>query len=442
MLPLPAGGADEKEAIVMRIQDIYDGIFQAVCSMPVIDTHEHLPWDEAQHWSGEGDVLTEYLSHYLSSDLISAGLSQQAFQKVVDPSGDLMERWLLAEPYWEVCRYTGYGRSLDLAVKGIYGIDGIRRDTIEELNRRFLQHKKPGHMHWVLQELCGIEQSLLDVERKLPGESSALRRIWRPTKYIRPPFREECDLPIRIQEKYGIRLAGLEDWLQAMELELDEIRAAHGVNLLKIGMAYERPLRFEKVSLPVARTEFSRAMERYRRGEELWFTRELQDFVMHALLGLANERGMTLQFHTGLLEGNGNVLANSSPALLNNLFLDYPDVRFDLFHIGYPYQGEACALAKMFPNVTVDMCWAHIISPSACVAALHDFLDAIPYNKISAFGGDYLFPDGVYGHLLLSRQNVSRVLAEKAAAGVFSTDRALDIARAMYYENPKRIFQL
>ena len=88
------------------------------------------------------------------------------------------------------------------------------------------------------------------------------------------------------------------------------------------------------------------------------------------------------------------------------------------------------------------MCWAHIISPSASVAALSDFLDAVPYNKISAFGGDYIFADGIYGHLELSFQNVSEALAGKVERGVFTEEKAIDIAKALYYYNPKRIFKL
>ena len=84
-----------------------------------------------------------------------------------------------------------------------------------------------------------------------------------------------------------------------------------------------------------------------------------------------------------------------------------------------------------------------MISPSASVAALHDFLDAIPYNnKISAFGGDYMFVDGVYGHLEIARRNVARVLAEKVESGVFDEVKALEIALALFYGNPKRIFKL
>lgn len=163
---------------------------------------------------------------------------------------------------------------------------------------------------------------------------------------------------------------------------------------------------------------------------------------MHHVLRVANEKHLIFQIHTGLQEGNGNTISNSNPALLNNLFLDYPNATFDLFHIGYPYQGVTCALAKNFPNVFIDMCWTHIISPSAAVTALGDFLDAVPYNKISGFGGDYLFVDGVYGHLYLARRNISKALTLKVADGVFSVDTAIKIAHHLLYDNARRIFRL
>jgi len=88
------------------------------------------------------------------------------------------------------------------------------------------------------------------------------------------------------------------------------------------------------------------------------------------------------------------------------------------------------------------MCWAHIISPAASRSALADFLDALPYTKISAFGGDYMFVDGVWGHLSLARENVARVLAEKVREGVFTREKALQIGLALFHDNPARIFRL
>jgi uncharacterized protein len=149
-----------------------------------------------------------------------------------------------------------------------------------------------------------------------------------------------------------------------------------------------------------------------------------------------------VQVHTGLQESSGNLIYHSDPALLSNLFLEYPDVKFDIFHIGYPYQHVLSALAKMFPNVYVDMCWAHIISPVACVNALVEWLDAVPVNKISAFGGDYCFVDGIYGHQALARMNVSKALAIKVRDGVFGADRAKRIAEMLFVDNPTALFGL
>jgi predicted TIM-barrel fold metal-dependent hydrolase len=128
--------------------------------------------------------------------------------------------------------------------------------------------------------------------------------------------------------------------------------------------------------------------------------------------------------------------------LLSNLFVQYPDVTFDLFHIGYPYEHVLSALAKNYRNVYIDMCWAHIISPQAAVSAMVEWIDSVPVSKISAFGADYSFVDAVYGHQQLARQNVSRALAAKVDQGLFDVDKACQIARLWFYDNPMRIFQL
>jgi len=117
----------------------------------------------------------------------------------------------------------------------------------------------------------------------------------------------------------------------------------------------------------------------------------------------ANKLGSIVQVHPGLFEGSENIIQNGDPSLMSNLFYEYPDVTFDIFHMGYPFQQTLSAIAKMFPNVYIDMCWAHIISPVASVNALSEWPETIPYTKICAFGGDFCFIDGVYGHQKIAR---------------------------------------
>jgi uncharacterized protein len=427
------------------MSDLARGILGELRAMPVIDTHEHLPYsDEVRERNT--DVLKEYLGHYISSDLVSAGLKPAELERARDNTRPLMERWRLVEPFWEACRYTGYGRALDIAAQGIYGLDGVRGETIQALDAAFRAALAPGHYRRVLKELCGIRVSILDgFFGGMACDREFFRRVWQPHYSIPQPGAGAMITATEHERGFAVR--SLDDWMRAFVEDLDDA-FAQGAVALKSTTAYSRTLRFETVPYATARSAFAAVLSAWEsRGRKpddalLSFPVEVQDFMMHYMLQKANERHLALQVHTGLQEGNGNTISNSDPSLMANLFLAYPDVRFDLFHISYPYQGVAATLGKNFPNVTVDMCWAHIISPSASRIALSDFLDAIPCTKISAFGGDYVLVDGVYGHLALAREDVARVLAEKVEEGVFGREKALNVGRALFYDNPKRIFRL
>ena len=307
-------------------------LFDEICRIPVIDTHEHLPWDENDRINSKNDVLGEYLLHYVKSDVISAGLKLEDYQKVIDANINIVERWKIVEPFWEYSRHTGYGRALDIAVKGIYGINGVHKHTIEELNSAFLANKIPGHYQKVLKDLCNIEISL-NVVWTAPAEAESpfFKFIWQPLDYIQPPGIEGNEFLPRIEQKHGIKIKSLENWLEALEADLDYILERHKVHVLKSGIAYSRTLRFEKVEYARAKALFLEAFNAWDKGHRevpLVFPHELQDFMMHSVLRLANKRNLTHQFHTGILAGNGNTLSNSDPSLLNNPFFGIPKCGF------------------------------------------------------------------------------------------------------------------
>lgn len=417
----------------------FDAILEYIDGLHIIDTHEHLPRSE-DHRPRDTDVLREYLTHYFNRDLMSAGLGKADHARVADCGIPLIERWKIVEPYWEASRLTGYGQCLDIAAKGLYGIDGIRADTIEALNEAFLESLQPGHFRSVLKDKSRIRISILD--NALDCDKDLFRSVYRLDMYVHPGAPAER---IAAEERTGIRVRCFDDWLEMCEADL-RYAVDHGVVALKSGLAYVRSLRYERVTRQQAEDQFNALL--HDKAADEWAggpiegTRELQDYMMHFVLRLAGRHGLTFQFHTGLQEGNGNVITNSDPLLMTNLFLEYPDVDFDIFHIGYPYQQDLAAIVKNFPNVFIDMCWAHIISPVACVNALDEWLEAVPCNKISAFGGDFCFVDGVYGHQRMARNNVAKTLARKAEAGLIDVDGAKQLAERLFILNPMRIFKL
>jgi uncharacterized protein len=406
--------------------------------LQIIDSHEHLPQESDR--PGDTDVLAEWLTHYFSCDLVSAGLSDAGLEQARDSREDLQRRWQLVEPYWDAARSTGYGRSLDLGARAIYGVDGVSGQTIGALDEAYQAARaEGGHYRRVLKEKSGIALSVVD--SNLDCDREFFASAFRLDHFIMPNHRAQ----IRDEGRaVGLQVHTLEDWEEALALHLDRIYE-RGAVVVKHGLAYQRSLYYEKVTRADAERDF-----------QLFFANEhapvwrpplkagkaLQNHMMHALLRLCDQRQLTMQVHTGIQEGNGNVITDSNPANLTNCFLEYENVTFDLFHMGYPYTREIGNLAKNFRNVNIDMCWGHIVSPEAARRALTEWLDAVPANKIIGFGGDYCFVDGVYGHQRLARDNVATALAAKVADGTMDLERARLIADWLLVDNPRRILRL
>ena len=210
-------------------------------------------------------------------------------------------------------------------------------------------------------------------------------------------------------------------------------------------IAYERDLLFREVDESYAARDFERVLKGgeklpggfHRRVERPF--RNLEDHMFHHLIKLADAHGYPVQVHTGLTAGP-NFIANTNPTNLTNLFFLYPRVKFDLFHMSYPYQGELATLAKLFPNVYADLCWAHIVAPGATRRTLSEFLETVPANKILGFGGDYRFAELSYAHARMARRNIAMVLAAKIEEGICSQTEALGLGRMLLCDNAAALF--
>jgi len=405
----------------MQQSEAYAHLMAIANQMPVIDTHEHLPLHA--HYLGEKpDVLADYLSHYITSDLLAAGMPKEALEKARDADTDLMERWALLEPWLEQVKNTSYYKSLRIAMQKIHGIDDMTGETIKALQGSFVKSvSAPDYKRRIMKDTCHIEKSITCVGDDPSGIDDFFARTFYPEGWCMPW--------ITVEQK------NLTEYCTAYKAYYQKWRES-GMVALKIAMAYDRTLAIADVPFEQAEALFSVYDNKAR------FPLPLQDYMLHYALSLANEDRFPVQNHTGIQEGMGNDIENSNPMLLKNLFRKYPDIPFDLFHIGYPYQSELITLAKYYPNVHIDMCWAHIISPHAARAFFREALDVLPYTKIFAFGGDYCFFDGVVGHLTLAKRNICEVLAEKVARGEYGKALAENILRAVFYGNAKRVFGL
>jgi predicted TIM-barrel fold metal-dependent hydrolase len=162
--------------------------------------------------------------------------------------------------------------------------------------------------------------------------------------------------------------------------------------------------------------------------------------MLHKVIQQAAEHHLPVQIHTGLQAGNSNHIAWTNPSHLSDLLDQYQQVRFDLFHGGYPYCSEFATLAKNLPNVHPDLCWLHIIAPGVAKRLLHELIETVPANKILGYGGDFFHVEGAYGHAQMARAVTAEVLAEKVEAGYLKEEEAAPLLHRILYQNGKELF--
>ncbi|MCW4048206.1 MAG: amidohydrolase family protein [Candidatus Bathyarchaeota archaeon] len=418
----------------------------------LIDTHEHLP-QEKDRVNRDVDVLSEFYLHYASSDLISAGMKEEDLHMIKEVSHPIEKRWKVLEPWWEKIRNTGYSRAIEIAARDLYGVDGINADSYKILSERMMEKNKEGLYRWVLKEKAGIDISILDSLTDAPVVDRELfAPVLRVGELVAPRDRNELEI---LAKSHGEVIHNFSDYVSLVRTRFDEL--AGKVVAIKIALAYRRPIFFDKWTFSEAEEAFNkmfkvRMFARYLIDPEgknskmvpetpgVEALQPMQDYLVHVAIQEAEKRGLPIQIHTGLHEGNENIVSNSNPELLVNLFMEYRDAKFDIFHGSWPYCGQLGALAKNFQNVYIDMCWMHIISPNKSRSQLHEWLDEVPVNKILGFGGDYLFVEGAYGHAVIARDNVARVLSRKVDEGDYSMEQAKKYASWILRENALKLF--
>ncbi|MDO8683937.1 MAG: amidohydrolase family protein [Armatimonadota bacterium] len=412
-----------------------DALREFIDRIPLTDTHEHIRSEK--DWLKKDTYLGHLFQHYASCDLVTSGMPPEDLASLHDTQLSPEEQWEKFEPYWLKAGNTSYCKAIDIAVRDLFDLPGLNRDTYQDLLRKMEESRKPGWYRKVLKDKANIEVCVLNT-----GEIDADRTLFAPVggfdNFVSATTRQGATA---LGANVDVNVYSMDDFLTALDKAFEKAVNA-GIVGVKSGLAYSRAIFYDNTTRHEAEILFNR-MLRYRGNGVSWEdAKPFQDFMMHQVIQRAAEYGLPMQFHTGIQEGNGNFLADTNPVLLNNLFFTYRNVKFDVFHAGFPYSRELGVLAKNFANVYPDMCWMHIIGAKSAREILDEWLDLVPANKILGFGGDYIFVEGVYGHAKIARDNVARVLADRVERGDQTMDEAKEIAERILRLNGRELFKL
>ena len=237
-------------------------------------------------------------------------------------------------------------------------------------------------------------------------------------------------------------LAGYEDFIRRTMVDNQKLR---GGVAIKFEAAYFRTLYFTDPPRATAEAIYNR----YHGGgvpsaEEY---RVFQDYVFRVLIDQAGKLHLPVHFHSAIGIGDYFSLRQGNVLNLENVLRDqrYKQVNFVLLHAGWPYYKEA-ALLTAVKNVYLDTSFqSELLYPSQLKEVLKQFItlfpdkmmfgsDAFPFSD--ALGSEEAFWIATY----TSRTALAAALAELVSEGVFTEEKALEIARLYLHDNAAKLY--
>jgi hypothetical protein len=408
---------------------------------PIVDCHDHTAEAGPKH----EDPITALFCGYFPSDIESAG--GDAARSALDPkSGSLQKRWRALAPAWERTKHTGYARVTRLVLKEFYGEDEISLASLKRIKDRipdFSDRKLFDRLLARARIAARLEDTWPDVRTVL---DKSLKMSPRGRLMIGLPGYHHLSRADQIQgnvSPLNRTVTSLGEYIEAMR-EIFKGFKAYGAVGFKDQSAYVRTLAYGNPTMAEAEEVFNWIMADQRRSAQ-WVDqiKPLSDYLFHAFMRMARDLDLPVQIHTGHMAGIRNDIAKTNAVLLSPLLELHRDVRFDLFHANWPYNGELIYLVKNYPNVSMDFCWANIIDPIYCQNLMKQALSAVPHGKVHGYGSDFGGnPDRVWAHARIARDNVAIALSDMVQMQYLSLDEAKEVARAWLFGNANAFFRL
>jgi hypothetical protein len=413
-------------------------IREFVLQEPLFDNHEHQGGFSGIENRRDEINYREFLG-YSGADLETAAAG---FGKGNRPDMESDEGFFEA---WAPVRTTGYGRATEMGCRAVLGLD-FTLENVPDLNEAmaaFLKDKDApavyeslfgtANVRWVANDCCWDSPTKLDV---FDGSNHPA--------FFGQALRYDMVLTVGNRNQVqgwepvlGCPLQRLGDLDRALDDYTQKARDRGKLIAMKSAMPYLRRLDFENSSFADAERAFESLMQ--GRSADL---KPLHDYLFHRFVQRAREFDLPVQLHTGYLAGNWGDPTQGDPTPLVPFLQRYRNVRFDLFHAGWPYSEILGAIGKSLPNVWLDMCWAWAMNTAQMERILREWLAGVPHNKIFAFGADTGSPFCTVCYAMQAREGIARVLEAMVADGDCGLETAKQAATCIMHRNARTLYQM
>ncbi len=420
---------------MQNVRDLEIRLFEELKRVPVIDAHDHLV-PEKIRTKMDIDVISLFMMY---SDLRSAGCKNTGLiaGRVKEAENmSIEQRWELFEPWYNKIKWGCYSRDTQIFLRDFYGINKVSKTNCREISEKLQENNKPGLYDSILKKTCNIESLIVHPHpRKNMTHKDYPDKFMRPLVWISSYLHEmNCGKIKELESKHKEKILDIESLKHVFKKELLLWKKENviALKISSVNLKDENP------------TEEKRLFQKILEGEDsgadsVTAPDELRSSLIRYYCQVAAEENLPVAVHAGVW-GDFRKLA---PTNIIPLIQQFPDTRFDIFHAGIPYVRENGIMGKMFPNVTLNLCWCPLISETMMTQFLDEYIDLVPVNKISAFGADYISEvENVYGHWIMALNILAKVFARKIDAEIMDYDDAIYLGHMFLYENPKNIYNL
>uniref|UniRef100_A0A7C2ZVJ9 Glucuronate isomerase n=1 Tax=Ignisphaera aggregans TaxID=334771 RepID=A0A7C2ZVJ9_9CREN len=419
--------------------NIYEELLKEISEIPIVDIHQHL--NPARLAAKTIEDIVFY--HYIVTELASAGMDREEFEKAVHK-----DRISKALPYFKYVRGTSTFWCLRQILKNIYGIDikGIDESNWKDVVNAI--EGRPRDNAWaysVLKNVCKVKKSFLTINplEPLPQYDEEVftgaLRVEHIVQYIN---RETLQ---KIEQAAGIDVNDAESLDKALE---SLFKKFHN----KI-VAITVPVQPDERFLIPHRNEVTLYVRDLKKRDVLSPEGRtlLSSFILHKLLSLCAEHKKVAQIMLGVKRPVPSaappdyaITMYSPDQILNmaRLFAMYPELKFDVMTADSTISHQLTVIAKNYPNVCISGYWWYSMYPEIIGSYIRLRLQMLPYNKIGGFFSDAYVVEWVYGKAALVKKVLARVLAEMVFENYIDKELAIDMAKALLYENAIHIYKL
>jgi hypothetical protein len=426
---------------------------EALEEIPTIDPHCHL---DPRH-PAAATLADLMLYHHVWIELVSAGMDPGLVTRaglpheLRSPEMDPLERVHLAAPYLPRIANTAVGVMLRRLLSDLYGFSGpLEGEGLDALAAEVVsQGSAPARHEHVLRERCNVQQCV-SVEGE---ESGMVRSASEALRWLTPadPKVSPAQRIVAMESVGGFEIRSAADYERfARSL----VRRNVSARTVFLG-AWLPPCLDSSHATP---REVTAALEDARRGVTL-DSAQIGGVTYFGLRAAVDELRSTplrtLQVIVGaeVLPPHRSITAwhpdfCGAPwhpdfcGALARIADQFAEMHFSVSTASEMFIHDTAVMAKHVPNISVAGYWWHTLYPYTIRKSLELRLDAVPAQKIVAFFSDAYHCEWCYPKLLMVKQILLDILAERVDRGWYDLVTAVGIGRSLLHDAPAEIYGL